>query len=322
MGNRGASTILVVLTAMFGCGAAASLPMQGAAQTPADRGAPTELGAGFASNAAPADGTVLHYVRGGTGPAVLLLHGFPEDWYEYRKIMPELSRRFTVVAVDLPGVGGSTPSTKGYDDAAMADEIHELAERLHLGRAYVVGHDIGGMVAYAYVRRHESDVRGAMLLDAPLPGIGPWDEIMREPLVWHVGFHQAPGELAEKLVMGRQTEYFGYFLRASAFTNADVAHYASAYAKKSQLHAMFEMYRAFGADAEFNAAQRGRVDVPLVVAAGERSPFAKYLPQISGSLRANGCARVETATIAGSSHYVVEEAPVQVLELIEKNAAQ
>lgn len=275
---------------------------------------------GFVSSTAKVHGATLHYVRGGSGPAVLLLHGFPEDWFEYRKMMPELAKSFTVVAVDLPGVGGSSPSADGYTDAAMADEIHELAEQLGLGRVYLVGHDIGGMVTYAYVRRHSDGLRGAMMLDAPLPGIGPWDEIMREPVVWHVRFQWAPNELAEKLVIGHQDEYFRYFLRGPAFTDADVAHYASAYAKFSQLHAMFEVYRAFDADAQFNSAQKDRVEVPLVVGAGERSPFAKYVPPMAASLRANGCERVETATILGSSHYVMEEASGRVLELIEVNA--
>ena len=275
---------------------------------------------GFTSSAANVGGETLHYVRGGAGPVVLLLHGFPEDWYEYRKVMPELAKRYTVVAVDLPGVGGSSPSANGYTDAAMADEIYELAERLGLGRVYLVGHDMGGMVTYAYVRRHPDGLRGAMMLDAPLPGIGPWGEIMREPLVWHVRFHQAPDNLAEDLVAGHQADYFRYFLHGPSFTNADVAHYASAYAKVSQLRAMFEMYRAFDADAQYNAKQRDGVDVPLVIGAGERSPFAKYVTQIAAGLRADGCERVETETILGSSHYVMEEAPARVVELIEENA--
>jgi pimeloyl-ACP methyl ester carboxylesterase len=321
MRNRIEIRLLLIVAAAAVCTLLAT-DARAATLAQLDRAAVAQLGARFESKTVQVEGTAIHYVRGGVGPPILLMHGFPEDWYEYRKVMPELSKRFTVIAVDLPGVGGSAPSAKGYTDAAMADEIHELVERLKLGRVYVVGHDIGGMVAYAYVRRHGDGVRGAMFLDAPLPGIGPWDEIMREPLVWHVGFHRAPNELAEKLVMGHQADYFRYFLRASAFTEPDVAHYASAYANVGQLHAMFEMYRAFPQDAGFNQSQHNRVDLPLVVAAGERSPFAKYVPQLAAGLRANGCARVQTATIRGSSHYVMEEAPTEVLKLIEENAGQ
>lgn len=316
-------TILKTMAAVAVCGAMAAGAARGgaaAAEMQTGESRPAGLGAGFKSAIAEVDGTAIYYVRGGAGPAVVLLHGFPEDWYEYRKMMPELAKEFTVVAVDLPGVGGSSPSAGGYTDAAMADEIHELVEQLGLGRVYLVGHDMGGMVAYAYVRRHADELRGAMLLDAPLPGIGPWDEMMREPLVWHVGFHQAPGDLAEKLVAGRQAEYFAYFLRGPGFTDADVRHYAAAYARVSQLHAMFEMYRAFAEDGKFNAGQRERIDIPLVLGAGERSPFVKYVPQIAAAVKAHGCGQVTTATIEGSSHYVMEEAPARVVELIEENA--
>lgn len=310
------------VAAALACAMLATSAAGAEAAAASGQAAVAQLGPGFTSQTLALSGTALHYVRGGAGPAILLLHGFPEDWLEYRKVMPELAKRFTVIAVDLPGVGGSAPSASGYTNAAMADEIHELLAGLRLERVYVVGHDVGGIVAYAFIRRHPDDIRGAMILDAPLPGIGPWNAILREPLVWHVGFHQAPDELAEKLVMGRQAVYFRNFLRGPAFTDDDVAHYAAAYAKESQLHAMFEMYRAFPGDAALDAAQRGRVDVPLVVGAGELSPFHKYVPAIAAALRANGCESVRTATIAGSSHYVMEEAPAQVLALIEENAGR
>lgn len=102
-----------------------------------------ELGVGFISATVQASGINLHYVRGGTGPAVILLHAFPEDWYEYHKVMPGLAKRFTVVAVDLPGIGGSTAKPGGYAAADMADDIHQLQEQLHLEHAYVVGHGSG-----------------------------------------------------------------------------------------------------------------------------------------------------------------------------------
>ncbi len=128
-----------------------------------------ELGVGFISATVRASGRTLHYVRGGTGPAVILLHAFPEDWYEYHKVMPRLARKFTVVAVDLPGIGGSTAKPGGYAAAEMADDIHQLQEQLHLEHTYVVGHDIGGMVAYAFVRRYPEAARGAMILDVLSP---------------------------------------------------------------------------------------------------------------------------------------------------------
>ncbi len=281
---------------------------------------PTGLGKEFASETARVNGVTLHYVRGGKGPAVILIHGFPQDWFEYHAIMPHLAKKFTVIAVDLRGVGGSTAMPGGYDEANMAEDVHQLAAALKLGRVYIVGHDIGGMVAYAFVRRYPQATRGTMILDVPLPGIAGWDEIQGHPAMWHVRFMQVPG-LAEKLVAGRQADYFGYFFQFGKFTPDDVAHFVKAYATLAQLHAVFEMYRAFPANAQFNAAQRGPNDVPLLLAAGDGSPFAQLVPQMAESLRANGCAHVETGLIRGAVHYVVEDQPEAVADLIERYAS-
>src|ERR1700686_2976301 len=116
--------------------------------------------------------------------------------------------------------------------------------------------------------------RGAMILDTPIPGSEGWDEIQGDPSVWHIRSMQIPG-LPEKLVAGRQADYFGYVFNFSKLTPREEAHYAKAYSAPAQLHAVFEMYRAFPANAQFNAAQRGPNDVPLFLAAGDGSPFAK-----------------------------------------------
>ncbi len=201
-----------------------------------------KLGKGFVSNTAQVNGTTLHYVRGGTGPAVILLHGFPQDWYEFHQIMPRLAKKFTVIAVGLRGVGGSAATPNGYDAANLAEEVHQLARRLRLERPYIAGHDIGGMVAYAFARLYPAQVRGVMILDVPLPGIEPWEEVKANPVLWHIGFHQTPN-LPEKLIAGRQFVYFreGSFNRftanSSSITDADVTHYAKSYAAPKQLRA-------------------------------------------------------------------------------------
>jgi pimeloyl-ACP methyl ester carboxylesterase len=281
----------------------------------------TGLGNAFSSEIATVNGIKLHYVRGGKGPAVILIHGFPEDWFEYHAIMPRLAKQFTVIAVDLRGVGGSTTSAGGYDAANLAEDIHQLVASLKLERVYIVGHDIGGMVAYAFVRRYPHGPRGAMILDVPLPGIEGWDEIQGHPAMWHVRFMQVPG-LAEKLVTGRQADYFGYFFHFGKFTPSDIAHFVNAYARPAQLHAVFEMYRAFPANAQFNSAQRGRNDVSLFLGAGDGSPFAKLVPEQAKGLRAHGCTHVETGLIRGAVHYVVEDQPEEVAELIERYASR
>jgi pimeloyl-ACP methyl ester carboxylesterase len=251
---------------------------------------------------------------------VILIHGFPEDWFEYRPIMPRLAKQFTVIAIDLRGIGGSSPSAGGYDAATMAEDIYQLVSTLSLAHVYIVGHDIGGHVAYAFVRRYPQITRGAMILDTPIPGVDGWEEIQGAPFMWHMHFMQAPG-LAEKLVDGRQAAYLGYFFQFGKFTPDEVAHYVQAYGTVAQLHAVFEMYRAFPANAQFNAAQRGPIDVPVFFGTGDGSPFAKLVPKIADGLRAHGCTHVETGLIHGAVHYVLEDQPEQVTDLIERYAS-
>jgi alpha-beta hydrolase superfamily lysophospholipase len=138
---------LLALSALAGCGIIFS---QAEAKDPASLLA-MGLSKDFASETASMNGTTLHYVRGGKGPPLILIHGFPQDWYEYQAIMPRLAKRFTVIAVDLRGIGGSTATAGGYDAANMAEDVDQLVTSLKLSRVYIVGHDIGGQVAYALV---------------------------------------------------------------------------------------------------------------------------------------------------------------------------
>jgi pimeloyl-ACP methyl ester carboxylesterase len=278
------------------------------------------LGGGFVSGTAQANGTTLHYVRGGTGSAVILLHGFPEDWYAYHRVMPLLARQFTVVAVDLRGVGGSPATTGGYDAANMAEDVHQLVEHLHLEHVYVVGHDIGGMVAYAFARRYPETSRGVMMLDAPVPGLGPRDAVKASRITWHINFQQTP-DLPEQLIVGREAIYLRHFLDRDTFSDADVARYARAYAAPEHLRALLEMYRAFPANEKFNAAQQGAISLPLVLAPGENSPFEKLMPSFAEALRDHGCANVKIEVIKNSVHYVADEQPEAVAQLIERYAS-
>jgi len=312
-----ARSMLLAALSVFAISLQASEQHSAAAKTDAVR----TLGLGFRSETASVNGTRIHYVRGGTGPAVILIHGFPQDWFEYHEIMPRLAKQFTVLAVDLRGVGGSAAMPDGYDANSMAEDVYQLQAQLKLERVYVVGHDIGGMVAYAFARLHPEASRGVMILDVPLPGIDGWEEIQGHPAMWHVRFMQVP-ELPEKLVAGRQVDYFSYFFGFGKFSPDDIAHFASAYATPAQLHAVFQMYRAFPANARFNATRDTRMEVPLLLADGDRSPFAPLLPKQAADLRAKGCKDVETELIPGAIHYVVEDQSDFVTSLIERKASQ
>ena len=307
---------------LLGCGGAYG-------QTPVKQRidpAVAKLGAGFVSSTAKVNGATIHYVRGGTGPAVILLHGFPQDWYAYHRIMPRLAKSFTVIAADMRGVGRSTAPAGGFDATNVAGDIHQLLQLLKLERVYVAGHDNGGMIAYTFARLYPNATRGVMILNSPLPGIEPWNEIKANPALWHFAFHQTP-HLPEKLLAGRQFVYFREFfdrlaLNRKAITDADVAHYARAYAAPSQLRAGLEFYRrAYPASEKFNAAERSAIDVPIVLAGGDHA-MGMLLPRLADSLRQHGCTNVTVEVVKDSGHWVVDEQPDSVAELIERYASR
>lgn len=284
-----------------------------------------ELGAGFAAETASVNGTTIHYVRGGRGPALVLLHGFPQDWFEWRWVMPRLSQRFTVVAVDLRGVGGSAPSAAGYAAADLAQDLHLLLGGLDLGRAHVVGHDVGGWVAYAFARLFPDSTRTVMLLETLVPGIEPWLDLDLGIPLWHGAFHMVPG-LPEALVTGRQAVYFRYFFDVgtkdgTVISDADLEHYAGAYGDPDRLRSGFEIYRAIPANMTCNAAQTGPTSIPLLLAGGEHA-FGPALPPLADNLRASyGWSNVEVHIVADGKHYLAEERPDDIAELIERHAA-
>lgn len=284
-----------------------------------------ELGDGFSSSVADVNGTTLHYVRGGAGPAVVLLHGFPQNWYEFHQVMPRLAQSFTVIAPDLRGIGGSKATPDGYDAANMAKDIHQLAQQLKLEHPYVVGHDIGGIVAYAFARLYPEATRGVMILDVPLPGIEPWEEIKADPLLWHINFHRTP-DLPEQLIAGRQAVYFRHFFDLgtadpAAIGAADRARYVEAYAAPEQLRAALEMYRAMPAGGTFVAPEPSAPDLPLVLAGGDQG-FGPLLPGIAERLQMHGWTDVSVELIENSGHYVADEQPDAVAALIERYASK
>jgi pimeloyl-ACP methyl ester carboxylesterase len=314
-----AASILISLLIGFG-----NVVAQSSMRQPIDP-AVAALGQGFVTGTAKVNGAILHYVRGGQGPSVLLIHGFPEDWYEFHLVMPRLAKKFTVVAPDLRGVGGSSVISGGFDAANMAKDIYQLARLLKLGRVYVAGHDIGGLVAYAFLRRYPKAARGVMILDVPLAGIAPWEKVKADPNLWHISFHQTP-ELPEKLIAGRQLVYFRkqffgrHALNRKAMSDYAATHYANAYGRPEQLRAGLEFYRAFPANERFNATRRSALEVPIVLAGGDHA-FGKLIPQVAEDLGRHGCMRVTIEVIKRSGHYVADEQPEVVAELIERYAS-
>src|SRR5258706_6922790 len=165
------------------------------------------LGRTFESHTMQIHDASIHYVSGGSGPAIIFLHGFSQDWYELSQVMSLLAGRYTVIAVDLRGIGESTATRADYDAEAQANDIHELTRQLAIKDPYIVAHDMGGMIAYAYARLYPSETRGVAILDGPLPGTPSTDLMVKMPFLWHFTFHRLP-KLPEQLIGGRVYTYF------------------------------------------------------------------------------------------------------------------
>jgi pimeloyl-ACP methyl ester carboxylesterase len=190
----------------------------------------------------------------------------------------------------------------------------------------VAGHDNGGMVAYALARLYPEVVRGVMILDAPIPGLEPWEQVKIDPVLWHFGFHQTPN-VPEQLIAGRQAVYFreAFFNRLArnpnAISDADLGHYVRSYASPDQLRAALEVYRAYPLNERWNAARRDPIDVPIVLAGGEHS-LAALNPTVARALRDHGCRNVSVEIVANSGHQVIDEQPAAVAELLGRYAAR
>jgi pimeloyl-ACP methyl ester carboxylesterase len=276
---------------------------------------------GFTSHTIDVDGVGVHGVVGGSGPTVVLLHGFPQSWHEWRAIMPRLAEHHTVVAVDLRGVGGSDAPHDGYDAETLAGDVHGLVSGLDLGPAHVVGHDVGGWVAYAYARRYAADTLTLTVIETPIPGTDAFADLDVDVPMWHAEFHMVP-DLPETLVDGHQADYFRYFFDVGTrgdgvITDADVAQYAAAYDGRARLRAAFEMYRAVPQNISFNASHRDAIDVPLRLIGGEHV-FGPVLADTVDELRDDlGWCDVSVVILEDGQHYVVEERPDQIAALIE-----
>ncbi|USX25344.1 alpha/beta hydrolase [Oxalobacteraceae bacterium OTU3CINTB1] len=304
--------------------------LSGTASVGAENLAPSAR-ATITQNTAQVGEQKFHYLRTGSGDTtIILLHGWPQSSHEWRHVMPLLADHFTVIAPDLPGIGGSSqpPSDAGagqsFEKAALARNLHGFIKTLSARRVVLIGHDVGGMVAYAYARLYSKDLAGVGILDVPLPGIAPWNAVKSIPQAWHFNFN-AQKPLAERLVAGRQTLYFRQFidnnaLNASAISDRDVAVYAAAYDAPESLSAGFGFYRSFVEDEKFNAAQSERLDLPFLLAAADGSLGGGIVPMEAG-LRALGVRNISVTLIPNSGHWIAEENPVATAEAIAKFAA-
>lgn len=264
---------------------------------------------------ADVNGVRLHYVIAGRGEAVVLLHGFPQTWYEWRKVIPALADRFTVIAPDYRGAGHSSRPVSGYDKRTMAEDIRQLVHQLGFERAAIVGHDIGLMVAYAYAASYPAETTKLVVMDAPLPGTKVWDRLSTDPRVWHFAFHGAR-DIAELLVAGKERDYLTLFYDAriydpSAFTRADIDEYVRAYAAPGAMRAGFELYRAFPQDVRDNTElMRARLGMPVLAMGGAHSTSGPLIEEMMREVADD----VTGVIVPEAAHWLAEERPELVID--------
>ena len=292
------SVALMVLSVVFMC------PSQASAQAPQGK---------FAE----VNGVKLHYLVAGKGDPILLLHGYAETSHMWLPLIAKLAGNRTVIAPDLRGFGQSSAPPDGYTKAAMAQDIHALMVKLGYSRVRVVGHDIGLMVAYAYAAQYPSEVDRIVLMDAFLPGVGDWKSVWLLRDLWHVHFY---GKTPLALVTGRERIYLEHFWNDFAadpkksLSESDRKFYASQYARPGHMQAGMEVFRAFEKDAaDFAGFAKTPLPVPMLVLSGEKAGGNFLIEQ--GRLVAGN---VEGVIVKGSGHWLMEEAPDQVIpKLVE-----
>lgn len=268
----------------------------------------------IAHHTASVNGVRLHYVMAGSGEPLVLLHGWPQTWREWNTMIPELAKHYTVIAPDMRGFGDSDKPGSGYDKRTVAEDIYQLVNHLGFDEVYLVGHDIGMMVAYEYASAHPGRVRKLAMLEAGLPGLGL--EMLMDgakfPQFYHFSFFIAPG-LAESLVTGREKMFITHFIRhlsydTYALTDEDINEYAERLSQPGALRASFEHYRAFPLDAVNNQENaKTKLTMPVLAVGGEFC-MNDQVGVIMNALADD----VQTVVIKRSGHWLTEEQPEEL----------
>ncbi|HEV8097158.1 MAG TPA: alpha/beta hydrolase [Burkholderiales bacterium] len=248
----------------------------------------------------------------------MLLHGWPQTWYEWRKVMPLLAERYRLVVPDLPGLGDSSRPADGYDKKTIALDLWEMCERLQLGRFHLVGHDWGGPTAFALACSQPASVRTLTILDVTIPGIGP--DLSQGGRRWHHAFHMTP-DLPEILVQGREREYLSWFYREfcwqrGAIEEADIDEYVRCYSAPGALRAGFEYYRNIPRDQADNRALLDsgfRLQMPVLALGGARAEARGRGEEPLASLRAIAT-NVQGGALPDCGHFIPEEQPAALAE--------
>ena len=261
------------------------------------------------------NGTTIHVRVGGRGPAVVLLHGYGGTGDMWAPLAIDLARDHTVIVPDLRGMGLSAKPAAGYDKKTQGRDISGVLDALRIGSTDLVTHDIGNMVGYAFAAQSPGRVTRFVLMDAPLPGVGPWEDILKNPLLWHFRFG---GPDMERLVAGRERIYLDRFWNEfsatpAKFSEASRVHYAALYARPGAMHAGFSQFAAFDQDAADNKAFliNGKLAMPVLAIGG-----AKSFGLTMAAVMQFAATDVIEGVIPDAGHWLMEEQPAATVRMV------
>jgi pimeloyl-ACP methyl ester carboxylesterase len=268
----------------------------------------------FSHHTVPVNGIQIHYVIGGRGDPIVLLHGWPETWYEWRHVMPALAKNYTVIVPDLRGLGDSSKPVSGYDVKTTAEDIYQLVSQLGFKNIFLVGHDFGVEVAYSYAATHPHEIKRLVILDVPVAGIGPGGNITS---LWWLQFHSVR-DIPEMLVEGHEREYLTWFYRHTcnpeAITKDDIDEYVSHYASPGGMRAGFEYYRSIPEDIKLNQ-EYSKVKLPMpVLALGGECSFGNAALDSMRLVATD----VRGSVIPNTGHWIPEERPAFLVDQLFK----
>jgi pimeloyl-ACP methyl ester carboxylesterase len=265
------------------------------------------------------DGVSTHVVEAGNKDkqSILFLHGYPQTWMEFQQVMLLLQQDYHLLAIDLPGIG-QTGAIASETKLSIAKFIRNLLDVLGLDNVVLAGHDVGGMVCYAFVRHFPEYLSKAVIMCTAVPGVAPWDQVKQNPFIWHFAFFSVP-ELPEQLISGKEHLLFDYFYNTLAARKEAIAAdsrmlYVGAYSTQMALNTSLGWYRAFAED-EKQTVRNMISDVPVLYLKGarEQGNIADYLQ----GFQVSGLTQVKAERIADSGHFAPEENPVAVARAID-----
>ena len=281
---------------------------------------PKPYPAGFKQQQIQLEDVSMHVRVGGSGPAVVLIHGFGDTGDMWAPLAAALAKDHRVVVPDLRGMGLSSKPGGGYEKRNQAADIRAVLDKLGIDQADIVGHDIGTMVAYAYAARYPSKTTRLVVMDAPVPGIGPWDQIVRWPALWHFDFG---GKDALRLVKGPERIYLDRFWNDFAADPKKVdektrVHYAKLYAAPGAMQASFSQFQSIRKDVDDNAEfVKTKLTMPVLAIGGEKSFGA-----MEAVVMRQAATNVTELVVAGSGHWLMEEAPAETIKAVESFLSQ